>query len=827
MYRISFYGKKYNIKPVANEIAAISNGLSEIELSYTDIADAVGECGCTFSPAVFSGKRNKDNFKEQQLIALDFDNGAKFSDIKAQADKYGLPILFAYKTFSYTIEKEKFRIVFALDKVMCDDFTANTVIGIFMKIFSECDIACKDVSRMFFGGKGLLYLTEKEYKINPEMLFTSFNAFMADLYGERHYKERVRDYCYKHSIQTDSGGISWETQELEHGGKCTFTIIYNNRCANSPDISDLPVIASPQKRRSVTRNFDWDSLYECCQLFRNFYDGTEYYYYPELFHVATNLCNIEKGKKVFLEILNSQQNSQHKAYHERNWNVILNNIIKSDYNPQSCETCHYCNNCNHLKNMILTAKPSKSDIRIIEKKDYCTIEEAEESLKSNFYKAMRAIDNSIHIINAQTGIGKTHLYLNYMKNTDKPLLIAVPTHKLKNEVYHKALNMGIENIVCTPEMPQFTDDLMDEINHLYNIGAGVLVLNHLKELFLKMNKNNPDYTKLGKYLIECAAALSSEGHIITTHERFLYIPKDDDIFLTHTVIIDEDIMRAVFSTSNVTKSDIHNAIKSNMLGNKSLNRLEDILSSSGYKYYNDKAGTTIDTVLTNCLYNIDTNVLDLLHSKVMYIGEESVTFINENRLPKIKLIVMSATANSDVYRLMMRNRNIIEYRCKKARYMGKIIQYTNHTYSRCCMRNNEGIIEYLKKEIGNDVVITFKEFEGCFDSEYHFGNTEGVNCLEGQNISVIGIPNVNDIVYKLYALLAHESIKEQMCSMRIQYNGYDFCMHTFKSHVLRTIQIWLIESLLEQAVGRARLLRYNCTVKVFAGFPVEQAEFVK
>ena len=827
MYRISFYGKKYNIKPVANEIAAISNELSEIELSYTDIANAVGECGCTFSPAVFNGKRNKENFKEQQLIALDFDNGAKFSDIKAQADKYGLPILFAYKTFSYTIEKEKFRIVFALDKVMCDDFTANTVIGIFMKIFSECDIACKDVSRMFFGGKGLLYLTEKECKINPEMLFTSFNAFMADLYGERHYKERVRDYCYKHSIQTDSGGISWETQELEHGGKCTFTIIYNNRCANSPDISDLQAIASPQKRRSVTRNFDWDSLYECCQLFRNFYDGTEYYYYPELFHIATNLCNIEKGKKVFLEILNSQQNSQHKAYHERNWNVILNNIIKSDYNPQSCETCPYCNNCNHLKNMILTAKPSKSDIRIIEKKDYCTIEEAEESLKSNFYKAMRAIDNSIHIINAQTGIGKTHLYLNYMKNTDKPLLIAVPTHKLKNEVYHKALNMGIENIVCTPEMPQFTDDLMDEINHLYNIGAGVLVLNHLKELFLKMNKNNPDYTKLGKYLIECAAALSSEGHIITTHERFLYIPKDDDIFLTHTVIIDEDIMRAVFSTSNVTKSDIHNAIKSNMLGNKSLNRLEDILSSNGYKYYNDKAGTTIDTVLTNCLYNIDTNVLDLLHSKVMYIGEESVTFINENRLPKIKLIVMSATANSDVYRLMMRNRNIIEYRCKKARYMGKIIQYTNHTYSRCCMRNNEGIIEYLKKEIGDDVVITFKEFEGCFYSEYHFGNTEGVNCLEGQNISVIGIPNVNDIVYKLYALLAHESIKEQMCSMRIQHNGYNFCMHTFKSHVLRTIQIWLIESLLEQAVGRARLLRYDCTVKVFAGFPVKQADFVK
>jgi hypothetical protein len=56
---------------------------------------------------------------------------------------------------------------------------------------------------------------------------------------------------------------------------------------------------------------------------------------------------------------------------------------------------------------------------------------------------------------------------------------------------------------------------------------------------------------------------------------------------------------------------------------------------------------------------------------------------------------------------------------------------------------------------------------------------------------------------------------------------YDTETKTFKSDVVKTIQIWLIESLLEQAVGRSRLLRYNCTVKVFAGFPVEQAEFVK
>jgi hypothetical protein len=62
-----------------------------------------------------------------------------------------------------------------------------------------------------------------------------------------------------------------------------------------------------------------------------------------------------------------------------------------------------------------------------------------------------------------------------------------------------------------------------------------------------------------------------------------------------------------------------------------------------------------------------------------------------------------------------------------------------------------------------------------------------------------------------------------MRSMRIEYNGYSFEINTFESSKLRTIQLWMLESFIEQAVGRARLLRNHCTVKVFARFPVEQA----
>ena len=111
-----------------------------------------------------------------------------------------------------------------------------------------------------------------------------------------------------------------------------------------------------------------------------------------------------------------------------------------------------------------------------------------------------------------------------------------------------------------------------------------------------------------------------------------------------------------------------------------------------------------------------------------------------------------------------------------------------------------------------------------FDTHYHYGAIEGLNCLEGKNISVIGLPNVDESVYKLYGMASGIDVDNcNMRPLRIDFNGYNFNINSFDNLNLRTIQLWLLESLLEQAVGRARLLRFNCTVKVFARFPIEQA----
>lgn len=81
-YEVSFNNKRYNSKPSGNEIGKISNGLYTKCINYKEMAYEVGEHGCTFSPAIYDGKRRKENYVGQQLIGLDFDNGVTFSEIK-------------------------------------------------------------------------------------------------------------------------------------------------------------------------------------------------------------------------------------------------------------------------------------------------------------------------------------------------------------------------------------------------------------------------------------------------------------------------------------------------------------------------------------------------------------------------------------------------------------------------------------------------------------------------------------------------------------------------------------------------------------------------
>ena len=128
--KLSFDSRPQLKKPYKEMIASINNNLgrSPVTISKDELkifAHKIGAKGHTFCPATFKNQNlRQENYEQQQLFALDFDNkdtanSITFDEVKQRADFHELPILFAYETLS-SENQNKFRVVFIND-VSVDD----------------------------------------------------------------------------------------------------------------------------------------------------------------------------------------------------------------------------------------------------------------------------------------------------------------------------------------------------------------------------------------------------------------------------------------------------------------------------------------------------------------------------------------------------------------------------------------------------------------------------------------------------------------------------------------------------------------------------------
>ena len=215
--KVSLDEEGFRDKPKDEAIGKISNriGASIKEVSCINMkkfALVVGRGGYTFCPATFkNGKRSKDNFEQQQMFALDFDNKdpnrrVSLEEVKARAKKYDLPILFAYDTFSST-DHNKFRVVFLNDVSIPHRGLAGTMQLALGTIFPEADPSCyRDVSKMYFGGKERLYHDDTVPTITIESLFRGLTYYLKDTTGN-HYKEKLSKFSRETGIALNKKGL--------------------------------------------------------------------------------------------------------------------------------------------------------------------------------------------------------------------------------------------------------------------------------------------------------------------------------------------------------------------------------------------------------------------------------------------------------------------------------------------------------------------------------------------------------------------------------------------------------------------------------------------
>ncbi len=125
--------------------AAISIRIAkhECSVSVTELAQMVGR-GQSFTPATFANhRRKKDNFKQSQLIALDFDDGIPET-------WHAVPSL-TYESFSSKPSHIKLRAVWVLDSPVTDRIDYEDMLRGFASLYPTVDMACLEAARLLFG----------------------------------------------------------------------------------------------------------------------------------------------------------------------------------------------------------------------------------------------------------------------------------------------------------------------------------------------------------------------------------------------------------------------------------------------------------------------------------------------------------------------------------------------------------------------------------------------------------------------------------------------------------------------------------------------------
>ncbi|MBG9908744.1 hypothetical protein [Bacillus paranthracis] len=166
---------EYSSKPSGREIGLINNRIircNAIEVDAAKLAEEVTK-GKTFIPATFKSigdsiKRSKANWESQQVIALDFDEDLTL-DEAINDIFFKQHAAFLYTTFRHKDSHHKFRVVFVLDKPLTQYKDFEHIMDSLLERYPQADRACRDGSRLFFGGKEAI-----PYDFNNRLKIASF-----------------------------------------------------------------------------------------------------------------------------------------------------------------------------------------------------------------------------------------------------------------------------------------------------------------------------------------------------------------------------------------------------------------------------------------------------------------------------------------------------------------------------------------------------------------------------------------------------------------------------------------------------------------------------
>lgn len=819
-----------------------------LEMELKEAADRIGNGGYAAVPGYMVGGLKAENCRAMQIFMLDFDAGIRFVDIKRRCEKTGIPISFAYHTYSSSEKKERFRVAFVHECLINDIFIIKVVLQMLYSIFQECDRSCSNPDRMFLGGKELIYLNETAHFA----LMQIHIPFLRSLDGNKNFSRNVESFCRKNKIAVYNGRPAMGDASClsgfeENDGKKDSVIIHSIKESAFPSFCILENKVTHQsiRRRQEKRKLEIEEE-SGCHLLDDFLIGIEVDH-DQKFAILGNLMQINGGIKKFFEVMETFYDSDSIEKWKKDVHYM------KGYSPKRCSGsfCPYYETCEHMGNIVDTIAMGRKVKR--EEETYFTLEEVTKCLEESLNKAYHSSGDGIHLIKAQTGVGKTTAYINLIKkDVNGKFIIAVPTNMLKKEIYTRLLQAGIlpHEIFMTISIkgnPLIPEDIQKAVSEAHDRGEHDLPREIVRNYYHEIQNDaaRKCIAEECRRYLSGVDAISGERIIVTTHAYLMNMT--ESMLQRYTVIVDEDILQLYLlkQTAKVSVNCLQVLAERNLMPYSEI--AGQMLRAGEEEYHRILGGGRAVPLMVEEIEKLEcrdgSNINDMAYAgsfvkrKNEQTGKQEVMYFFQRQFPKAKYIILSATLNEKVYRRYFGGKiNVLSYPYRKTRYRGRLIQYTYHSLGRKDLKGKPQVFSFAKKIAGNEDVeivtflnaISLNELGENNISRIHFGNSTGLNLLEGKDLVIIGTPYSIQEAYKLVACYlgadVNQKIDRQPKIRRVTYNHCSFIITTYNEPLLREIQLYSIESELEQCIGRTRILRHDCSVYVFSCFPCEQAD---
>ena len=808
-FKLSVHPKKYSSKPT--DAYSLQKGYETKEVGFKELKRIILD-GHTIVPAILNSPYRKNaNFLGCQVFMLDFDDNQDPIKEIEKFKEYGINVNMMYNSFSNKKDFRKFRLVIVLDTIIEDSLLFKNLMNCLIKVGGS-DAATKDLSRMFYAGT------------DPKVINGRINVW-------NEIKGAVTDLINKDKPLNKHSRTINKIKSVKNGANMTSP--YNT-------IGDAE--SAPKLQRV---NFDFDVACKNSKLFNGFDKGTVHLKYLQLRALVSNMMFVRGGLKYVSDKMNERGDYNGDDY------ALLRRIPNAGYeHPESMLSfdSNISGKYTNIVNLDGKDRDVITQIREIIKED---IDVIAENLRVHFDNAFKSV-NRISIINAPTGTGKTKLMIN-----EENVIIALPNHKLKEEV---AERMIFENIpfVTTPAPPQFnTNSLNVRYNTLQSMGESKMASNLIDDISSGKSVSNIEYTLFDSQIASefksgLALAYESDVTVLTTHARVMLAPQ---LFNNKdTVIFDEDVMGELLSVSSISTAKVNTVIDKvlNLIGDGENSKVQ---STKDFFYdmisireeVTDLVEGQIGTFKTQIRYKNRANLFERLSQIEGTAGfvklikaECAIQIVNWNSISSYhygsvrsfddcftKVIVLSATADRFFYDELLKKEDGYDFfHCGFAKNIVPMKQDTTNSYSRSKMSKGD-----LPK-VESDVVLTYKKFAGSFKGkerqEYYFGNTLGIDALKGKDISVVGSPIAPSESTIIKAVLLNKTYMSTNKSRQIAKNYFfEFPFYTFEDENLAQIELREASSEISQTVGRGRSTRTESKIDLYSSIPMIETDLYK